>query len=198
MDWNAAIERHRTALKRVLATLAALAGFTGPTSPLAGEDGSARQGEAEALAVPGEGVALPPPSPPRGAPPFASCRSRGAAAHHRRGATTPGHASARKARCGQERLAQGHGGQRQTCPTPFRPAAPRAPPARVSGHAAHVDPRLERAGAAARAADAIRADRRPPPHPPAGRPRPCAGRTAARGPAFRPLAVEKCLSRASR
>jgi hypothetical protein len=27
MDWNAAIERHRTALKRVLATLAALAGL---------------------------------------------------------------------------------------------------------------------------------------------------------------------------
>jgi hypothetical protein len=48
MDWNAAIERHRDALKRVLATLAALAGLT---SPLAGEDGSARQGEAEVLAV---------------------------------------------------------------------------------------------------------------------------------------------------
>ena len=30
MDWNAAIERHRDALKRVLATLAALAGFTSP------------------------------------------------------------------------------------------------------------------------------------------------------------------------
>lgn len=30
MDWNAAIERHRTALKRVLAALAAMAGFTGP------------------------------------------------------------------------------------------------------------------------------------------------------------------------
>lgn len=39
MDWNAAIERHRTALKRVLATLAALAGFDGAaalTSPLWG------------------------------------------------------------------------------------------------------------------------------------------------------------------
>ena len=52
MDWTFAIERHREALKRVLAMLVGMAGLS---SPLAGEDGSARRGEAEALAEPGEG-----------------------------------------------------------------------------------------------------------------------------------------------
>jgi hypothetical protein len=40
MDWNAAIERNREALKRVLAALAAMAGLAGGaafTSPLRGE-----------------------------------------------------------------------------------------------------------------------------------------------------------------
>ncbi len=55
MDWNAAIERHRDTLKRILAALVAMAGLAGFTSPLAGEDGSARRGKAEALAEPGEG-----------------------------------------------------------------------------------------------------------------------------------------------
>ncbi|MEP9388722.1 hypothetical protein [Mesorhizobium sp. KR9-304] len=55
MDWNAAIEKNRAALKRVLAMLVAMAGLTGFSSPLAGEDGSARRGKAEALAEPGEG-----------------------------------------------------------------------------------------------------------------------------------------------
>jgi hypothetical protein len=55
MDWNAAIERNREALKRILAMLVAMAGLAGFTSPLAGEDGSARRGKAEALAEPGEG-----------------------------------------------------------------------------------------------------------------------------------------------
>jgi hypothetical protein len=53
MDWNMAIERNHGALKRIVATLVAMAG--GLSSPLAGEDGSARRGEAEALAEPGEG-----------------------------------------------------------------------------------------------------------------------------------------------
>ena len=56
MDWNAAIEKNREALKRILAALAAMAGLGAiPTSPLVGEDGSARRGEAETLAEPGEG-----------------------------------------------------------------------------------------------------------------------------------------------
>jgi hypothetical protein len=55
MDWDAAIERNREALKRVLAMLVAMAGLAAFTSPLAGEDGSARRGKAEALAEPGEG-----------------------------------------------------------------------------------------------------------------------------------------------
>ena len=55
MDWNAAIENNREALKRVLAMLAAMAGLSALTSPLAGEDGSARRGKAEPLAEPGEG-----------------------------------------------------------------------------------------------------------------------------------------------
>jgi len=53
MDWNMAIERNHGALKRVVAALVAMSG--GLSSPLAGEDGSARRGEAEALADPGEG-----------------------------------------------------------------------------------------------------------------------------------------------
>jgi hypothetical protein len=55
MDWNAAIEKNSEALKRILAMLVAMAGLAGFTSPLAGEDGSARRGKAEALAEPGEG-----------------------------------------------------------------------------------------------------------------------------------------------
>jgi hypothetical protein len=55
MDWNAAIERNREALKRVLAMLVAMAGLGSLSSPLAGEDGSARRGKAEPLAEPGEG-----------------------------------------------------------------------------------------------------------------------------------------------
>ena len=55
MDWNAAIEKNRAALKRVLAMLVAMAGLDGFSSPLAGEDGSARRGRAEPPAEPGEG-----------------------------------------------------------------------------------------------------------------------------------------------
>ncbi|MEW9807212.1 hypothetical protein ABUE31_14560 [Mesorhizobium sp. ZMM04-5] len=60
MDWNLAIERNTTALKRVAAMLCAMAGLDGLSSPLAGEDGSARRGEAEQSAEPGEGC-IPPP-----------------------------------------------------------------------------------------------------------------------------------------
>ncbi|GAB5507901.1 MAG: hypothetical protein Rhirs2KO_30640 [Rhizobiaceae bacterium] len=55
MDWNAAIERHRTALKRVLATLAALAGFEGAaafTSPLWGGRREAAGGGATGSSTP--------------------------------------------------------------------------------------------------------------------------------------------------
>jgi hypothetical protein len=55
MDWDGVIEKNREALKRVVAMLVAMAGLAGLASPLAGEDGSARRGEAEALAEPGEG-----------------------------------------------------------------------------------------------------------------------------------------------
>ena len=55
MDGSAAIEKNREALKRILALLVAMAGLAGLSSPLAGEDGSARRGKAEALAEPGEG-----------------------------------------------------------------------------------------------------------------------------------------------
>jgi hypothetical protein len=65
MDWNAAIERNREALKRILASLVAMAGLSGFTSPLAGEDGSAGRGEAEALAEPGEGCPSISPTLPR-------------------------------------------------------------------------------------------------------------------------------------
>jgi hypothetical protein len=63
MDWNAAIERNREALKRVLAMLVAMAGIADFTSPRAGEDGSARRGKAEALAEPGEGFCRRPMLP---------------------------------------------------------------------------------------------------------------------------------------
>ncbi|MEW9838639.1 hypothetical protein ABUE29_26065, partial [Mesorhizobium sp. ZMM04-4] len=59
MDWNLAIERNTTALKRVAAVLCAMAGLDGRSSPLAGEDGSARRGEAEPPAEPGEGCVSP-------------------------------------------------------------------------------------------------------------------------------------------
>lgn len=55
MDWNAAIEKNRAALKRVLAMLVAMAGFSSFAHPLAGEDSSAQRGKAEPLAEPGEG-----------------------------------------------------------------------------------------------------------------------------------------------
>ena len=56
MDWNMVIEGNRDALRRIVAMLVAMAGLAGLTSPLAGEDGSARRGEAEASAEPGEGA----------------------------------------------------------------------------------------------------------------------------------------------
>jgi hypothetical protein len=55
VDWDGVIEKNRVALKRVVAALLAMARLGGSTSPLVGEDGSARRGEAEALAEPGEG-----------------------------------------------------------------------------------------------------------------------------------------------
>ena len=60
MDWNAAIEKNREALKRVLAMLVAMAGLDG-----------------------GRPTTLAAPSPPRRARPAAPGRSRGAAADHR-------------------------------------------------------------------------------------------------------------------
>lgn len=65
MNWNAAIEKNREALKRVLAMLVAMAGLSALTSPLAGEDGSARRGKAGPLAEPGEGCFSPAPTLPR-------------------------------------------------------------------------------------------------------------------------------------
>ena len=65
MDWNLAIEKNREALRRILAMLVAMAGLGPLTSPLAGEDGSARRGKAEALAEPGEGCFSPIPILPR-------------------------------------------------------------------------------------------------------------------------------------
>ena len=65
MDWNLAIERNHAALGRIVAMLVAMAGLASLTSPLAGEDGSARRGEAEALAEPGEGCFSPAPTLPR-------------------------------------------------------------------------------------------------------------------------------------
>lgn len=58
MDWTLAIDRNRAALMRILTELVAMAGLrASSTSPREGEDGSARRGEAEAVAEPGEGVA---------------------------------------------------------------------------------------------------------------------------------------------
>ncbi|HEY6633827.1 MAG TPA: hypothetical protein VIZ90_20405 [Rhizobiaceae bacterium] len=65
MDWDAAIEKNRAALKRVLAMLVAMAGLSALASPLAGEDGSVRRGKAEPLAEPGEGCFSPAPTLPR-------------------------------------------------------------------------------------------------------------------------------------
>ncbi|MEW9804876.1 hypothetical protein ABUE31_02600 [Mesorhizobium sp. ZMM04-5] len=59
MDWNAAIEKNHAALTGVLAMLVAMAGLASLTSPLAGEDGSARRGKAEPSAEPGEGSSSP-------------------------------------------------------------------------------------------------------------------------------------------
>ena len=55
MDGTLAINNNLQALKRILAGLVAMAGLGCLSSPLAGEDGSARQGKAEPLAEPGEG-----------------------------------------------------------------------------------------------------------------------------------------------
>jgi hypothetical protein len=55
MDGTAAINFNLEALKRILAGLVAMAGLGCLSSPLAGEDGSARRGKAEPLAEPGEG-----------------------------------------------------------------------------------------------------------------------------------------------
>ena len=56
MDWNRVIEGNAKRLQRILAALVAMAGLDAtPSSLLVGEDGSARRGEAEALAGPGEG-----------------------------------------------------------------------------------------------------------------------------------------------
>jgi len=55
VDGRAAILDNLESLKRILAGLVAMAGLTRLTSPLAGEDGSARRGRAEPPAEPGEG-----------------------------------------------------------------------------------------------------------------------------------------------
>ncbi len=57
MDWQGVVEKQGRMLREVLATLVEMAGLrVGLTSPREGEDGSARRGEAETLAEPGEGV----------------------------------------------------------------------------------------------------------------------------------------------
>jgi len=65
MDWHAAIERNREALRRILAALVAMAGLGAPTSPLRGFDGRSSdrasgsivdregRGDCEAIGVPG-------------------------------------------------------------------------------------------------------------------------------------------------
>jgi hypothetical protein len=63
MDGTAAISNNLEALKRILAGLVAMAGLGCLSSPLAGEDGSARRGKAEPLAEPGEGSDSPPTLP---------------------------------------------------------------------------------------------------------------------------------------
>ena len=56
MDWTSVVEWNAKRLQRILAMLVAMAGLDAtPSSPLVGEDGSARRGEAETLAGPGEG-----------------------------------------------------------------------------------------------------------------------------------------------
>ena len=56
MDWERVVEWNAKRLQRILAMLVAMAGLDAtPSSPLVGEDGSARRGEAETLAGPGEG-----------------------------------------------------------------------------------------------------------------------------------------------
>ena len=55
MNGTLAINNNLQALKRILAGLVEMAGLGCLSSPLAGEDGSARQGKAEPLAEPGEG-----------------------------------------------------------------------------------------------------------------------------------------------
>ena len=56
MDWTSVVEWNAKRLQRILAALVAMAGLSStPSSPLVGEDGSARRGEAETLAGPGEG-----------------------------------------------------------------------------------------------------------------------------------------------
>jgi hypothetical protein len=65
MDWNLAIERNREALKRIVTGLVAMAGLASFTSPPAGEDASARRGEAEALAEAGERCFPPTTTLPR-------------------------------------------------------------------------------------------------------------------------------------
>ena len=56
MDWEGVIEKNREALKRIVAALVAMAGLSAAVaSPRVGEDGSARRGDAEPSAEPGEG-----------------------------------------------------------------------------------------------------------------------------------------------
>ena len=56
MDWDRVVEGNKAALQRILTMLVAMAGLgSTPSSPLVGEDGSVRRGEAETLAGPGEG-----------------------------------------------------------------------------------------------------------------------------------------------
>ena len=55
MNGTLAINNNLQALKRILASLLEMARLGCLSSPLEGEDGSARQGEAEPLAEPGEG-----------------------------------------------------------------------------------------------------------------------------------------------
>src|SRR5262245_41118278 len=63
MDGTVAIQSNIEALKRILAGLVAMAGLGCLSSPLAGEDGSARRGKAAALAEPGEGSGSRPTLP---------------------------------------------------------------------------------------------------------------------------------------
>ncbi len=60
MDGKAAIDDNHQALKRIVNGLVGMAGLGCLSSPLAGEDGSARQGKAEPLAETGEGASSRP------------------------------------------------------------------------------------------------------------------------------------------